>query len=145
MEFDDLAARAAIADTIATYCHAGDSGRIDEFLSCFAADGVLETKGRTSRGSTEIAAFVREIGVAFSSDPAFLPARHHVASVWVRLLSPDEALAGAYFALFAANGLDHWGTYRDRFVLTKGRWCFAHRRVRLEGARDGSPVGWLVE
>ncbi|HEX6657672.1 MAG TPA: hypothetical protein VF065_06300, partial [Ilumatobacter sp.] len=58
---------------------------------------------------------------------------------------PDEARGGAYFALVAADGLDHWGVYRDRFVKIDGRWHFAHRRVKVEGARPGSPEAAMVE
>ena len=110
-----------------------------------APDGVLEVKGRVNRGHDEIAAFVREVGQLFSADRAFLPARHHVASIWVELTGAGEGHGGAYFSLVAANGLDHWGVYRDRFVRLDGRWLFAHRRVTTEGARPGSPVAHLVD
>jgi hypothetical protein len=127
------------------YTRAGDSGRVDDFVACFAPDGVLEVKDRTNRGYVEIAQFVRDIGQIFRGDPGYLPARHHLASLWVELTGAEQARGGAYFALVAANGLDHWGVYRDRFVKIDGQWCFAHRRVTVDGARAGSPVLSSVE
>jgi hypothetical protein len=145
LNIDDLMARAAILQTIAAYTRAGDTGRVEDLVACFAPDGVLETAGRVSRGPDQIRAFVSEVGEMFAADSAFLPARHHVASVWIELERKDRARAGAYFTLVAANGVDHWGTYRDGLVRVAGRWCFARRRVRIEGAREGSPVATMVE
>lgn len=142
---DEIVARAAIADLMTTYARAGDSGRVEDFVACFAPHGVLEVKGRVNRGHAEITEFVRDVGQLFSADQLFLPARHHLASIWSELTGEDEARGGAYFALVAATGVDHWGVYRDRLVRIDGQWRFAHRRVRTEGARDGSPVSHLVE
>jgi hypothetical protein len=144
-DVDALVARMHITDTMLAYTRAGDSGRVDDFAATFAPDGVLEVKDRINRGHVQIAQFVRDTGEIFRIDPEYLPARHHVTSLWVELTGADEARGGAYFALVAANGLDHWGVYRDRFVRIDGRWYFAHRRVRVEGARAGSPVSSSVE
>jgi SnoaL-like domain len=141
----ECAARLAIADLVMAYTRAGDTGRIDEFVDCFAADGVLEVKGRAHLGHDAIASFVGDVGARFTGRSGFLPARHHVASAWCELGNDGTARGGAYFTLMAADGPDHWGVYRDRYVLVDGRWRFAHRCVRTEGARAGSPVADLVE
>lgn len=142
---DELIARTAITDVMLLYTRAGDAGSVDDFTSCFSPDGVLETHGRSSRGHAEITAFVHDIGALFRQQEGFLPARHHLASMWVERTGADESRGGAYFSLVAASGLDHWGTYSDRFVRRDGRWRFARRTVRIEGARHGSPVAHLCE
>ncbi len=144
MNIEELAARAAISDTMAAYTRAGDTGRVDDLVACFAPDGALEAAGRINRGPAEIRAFVRQVGEIFSARAGFLPARHHVASVWIEIRDVETARAGAYFALVAADGVDHWGTYRDDLVLVEGAWRFAHRRVKIDGARPGSPVAYMV-
>ena len=67
--------------------------------------------------------------------------RHHVTSVLVEVESPTAATARAYFFAITERGPDHWGRYRDRLLLHEGRWRFAHRRVRTDGAAAGAWAG----
>lgn len=145
MRDDEVALRLGVMDTIARYTRFGDAADFDTFCDQFTEDGVLETKGRVSRGRGEILAFLGEIGKRFSAPAGFLPARHHVSSVFVEPVDADHANARSYFLLVSGNGPDHWGRYRDTLVRVDGVWRFTHRRVYVEASVPGSPVADQVE
>jgi uncharacterized protein (TIGR02246 family) len=139
MTLEELAAREAIRDVIARYNHAGDRGRLDELVRCFAEDGVMDLEGLAplaGRAAIEahLAGVVREL--ASRTQRATL--RHHVSSVRIALAEADRAEAWSYFAVFTEIGLDHWGRYSDRFVRAGGEWLIALRKVRVDGAAPGS-------
>ena len=50
-----------------------------------------------------------------------------------------EARGRSYFVVLTADGLDHWGRYKDRYRCVDGRWLFQERTVTLDGAVEG---GW---
>ena len=64
--------------------------------------------------------------------------RHHVSSVRIDLSDAGNAAGSSYFLVVTERGLDHWGRYRDRYVLRAGRWLFATRQVRVDGVSPGS-------
>ena len=51
MELWELIAREAIRETVASYAHLVDSGRFDDVVELFTADGVLEVQGSMNRRS----------------------------------------------------------------------------------------------
>lgn len=139
---DEVRARVAIQDVLATYTFSGDRGRIDELLDAFADDGVLELDSGTYTGHDEIRAVLSGVAVAPAprtderpaderpSGPRFL--RHHLTSSRIELVAPDEARAWTYFLVMTAIGVDHCGVYVDRLRETDGRWRLVHRRVKVD-------------
>ncbi len=140
MEHWELVAREAIRDTIARYAHCADRGRFAELVALFAPDGVLEIAGRDPlRGRDAILGLLTgvERSLAQTTGRPFI--RHHVSSVQIDVIGPDEATAASYFLAITERGPDHWGRYRDRLVRSGDRWLFAHRHVRPDGH---SPTSW---
>jgi hypothetical protein len=149
MEMWQLVAREQVRDTIAAYNHCGDRLLLDELVTCFTPDGVLEAKGNwIARGRAEIAARLGGVGsmTAASGIPA-TPAghvaprafiRHFLANLRFDAVTPDRIDTSAYFCVLTATGLDHWGRYRDVLVPAEGRWLIAHRLVRTDAFAPGS-------
>jgi hypothetical protein len=134
-----------VRETLARYNHAGDRGRVGELAEQFTPDGILEIHdGTRMEGRTAITeglggAVRRSIDGAA---PGGLPpiVRHHVSSVLVHDVTQERAEAASYFAVLTRDGLDHWGRYRDVLVPYGGRWLLAHRFVRVDAHRLGSPL-----
>lgn len=70
----------------------------------------------------------------------FLPARHHLSSVYVDPRADGCASTYACFQFVGSHGPDHWGTYRDEVAPVGDRWHFTRRQVIVEGYVPGSPV-----
>ena len=139
MEAWELAAREQIRDTIARYAHCVDGGRFEELVDLFLPDGALEVEGREPhRGRDAIRAFVTGVGQDIAASRGAPRIRHHVGNVLVDLDGPERARARSYFLAVTDTGVDHWGRYRDELVPSGGRWRFAVRQVRTDGAAPGS-------
>lgn len=141
----ELAVREAVRETLARYNHAGDRGRVSELAEQFAPDGILEIHGGARMEGR--AAIAEGLGGAVrrsidSAAPGGLPpiVRHHVSSVLIHDVTPERAEAASYFAVLTRDGLDHWGRYRDVLLPYGGRWLLAHRFVRVDARRPGSPL-----
>jgi SnoaL-like domain len=140
----ELAVREAVRETLARYNHAGDRGRVGELAEQFTPDGILEIHdGARMEGRASIAeglggAVRRSIQSAAPGGPPIV--RHHVSSVLIHAVTPERAEAASYFAVLTRDGLDHWGRYRDVLVPYDGRWLLAHRLVRVDAQRSGSPL-----
>jgi len=140
MDAEEAIAREAMRETMARYNQAGDRGRIDEVVQCFTPDGVLAVAGEPPvEGREAIAAFMR--GVVDISRKAVDEGkrrrglmRHHVSSVLVERTGPASGAARSYFLVLTEDGLDHWGTYRDRFERIGEQWLLAERSVRVDAA-----------
>ncbi len=143
MELWELSAREAVRHAIASYTYAADNGRFDDVAQLFAPEGVLEVQGiggALARGREAILQFFRGVGsdVSVTAPPGRM--QHHVSSVRVEIVSPNEATATSYFTVMTGGGVDHWGRYKDAFAPSGGgRWLFVHRLVRTDGR---TPGGW---
>ena len=134
METWELIAREQIREIVAGYAHCADSGRFDELVGFFAADGILETPdGQAHRGREVIRAFLGATKSRLAGVSAGALVRHHVSNLRIAVAGPTDATGAAYFFVITQHGPDHWGRYRDRYVCVDGNWRFAHRRVRLDG------------
>ena len=141
METWELAAREGIRDTIARYNHAGDRGRIAEMVACFADDGMLEVHGASIHtGHAALHEFFGGVATGTSAPSGLHVLRHCVTNTLIEVASPVAAQANSYFQVITDIGLDHWGTYRDRFVHDgrTDRWLLAHRSVKTDGYAAGS-------
>jgi uncharacterized protein (TIGR02246 family) len=139
----ELIAREQIRDLVAAYAHCVDSGRFDELAALFATDGMLETPdGEEHCGRDAIRAFLGGTRTRLAAATTTALIRHHVSNLRIAMADHDGATGAAYFFVVTERGPDHWGRYRDRYVCRDGQWCFAHRRVRLDG---WAPHSWVAE
>lgn len=141
MDLDELFAREQLRDLVARYTWSGDGGDADALAALFTSDGVLDVGEHGGRWSgrdvirAELAAVADRVA-ARGVRPG--PVRHHVSNLLLEI-DGSHASARAYFVVFTAIGVDHWGRYRDRFVLNSDqRWRFAERIVRVDGADEQS-------
>ncbi len=142
MEVAELVVREAVRDTIAQYNHAGDRGRFDAMVECFAPGGVLIIHG-TDRyeGHDALRAFFS--GVRATTDPTrtLTSLRHNVTNTLIEVdIDGATATARSYFTVITDIGVDHWGSYHDRLApdTATGRWLFASRSVRTDGYTPNS-------
>lgn len=159
MELWELVARESIRDCIARYNANGDSGRIDEMVSVFAPDGIMETGNGRYVGRDQIHAFMSSVVVRGRTDPdettsgsiVLTPTeewiargrvpfiRHYTATTQIDVLSETRAKARSYYLFLTVHGLDHWGRYLDEFAPIDGKWLITHRREITDAAYAG---GW---
>jgi uncharacterized protein (TIGR02246 family) len=132
--------RAAVRDLVARYGTCADRGRSAELAALFTEDGVLEVAGSPpSRGRAEIVAFLDAMAEQFADGgPSSGMIRHHLTLIDIEPDGPEAADGTVYFLAVRADGLDHWGRYRDRLVRTDEGWRFRHRLVLIEGAHPSS-------
>ena len=133
------AARDAIRELVARYHQLGDAGRLDELLETFSETAVLEVDGRVYAGRSAIREMFAAAAAETREGDAAEYIRHFVASHSIEPLGPGRARGRSYFQVLTERGLDHWGRYRDEYVLQDGRWRFARRRVVVDGRVPG---GW---
>lgn len=144
MTLEDLLAREAIRDTMAKYTTAGDRLRIDDFVSCFTADAVMESEhvpaDRMFRyeGHAAIRAWQERWleGEGATHGATFV--RHHLSTSKIDLTGPDSASVRTYWVAWTDIGPDHAGYYVDTFRKEGGDWLIAHRRVRLDWEAETS-------
>jgi ketosteroid isomerase-like protein len=143
MEIWELTAREQIRDTLARYNHAGDRGRYDEMVDCFAPDGVLViVGGGQHRGRAAMRQFFSGVGGTVHSDLTQM--RHCVTNLVIEFESSTAARASSYFQVITDIGLDHWGRYRDTLAPAGDRWLLVERSVKTDGySRDSlfTPLG----
>jgi len=136
---DELRVRVGVTHLLTTYQYLADTGKVERLAQLFAPDGVLEIGGARHTGVDGVLALFRDTGARFA-DADFLPARHHLSTIYVEPQPDGSAKTYACFQFIGTRGLDHWGTYRDVVVPTEdgAGWRFAHRRVITEGFAPGS-------
>lgn len=138
-----LRARECVRDTVARYTHAGDGGKLIELAECFAPDGTLEIKGRSSATGRDAILEMLGGGAALT-DPPHTPSgakffqRHFIANLTFDSITVDRIETRAYFVVFGPDGADHWGRYRDVFVPAGDSWLIAHRFVSVDATAPGS-------
>ena len=141
MQVNELAAREAIRDLVARYNLYGDSGRLDEMLTLFTDDGVLQYSDGHGRlesysGQVQIRQFVEQTKQRWAEEAAAGRAspyvRHHVSTHVIDVLDPDRATGRAYVLVLRASGLAEWGRYFDDYRRVDRRWLFARRVARRD-------------
>lgn len=145
MTVDDLLAREAIRDTLHKYNTAGDRLKIDDFVSCFAEDGIIESghpergfrfEGRQAIRDWQSRWYQRGSGEERVHGATFV--RHHLTTSKIDLTGPDTARVRTYWQAWTDIGPDHAGYYLDEFRKVDGEWLIAHRRIRLDWDAPGS-------
>ena len=79
---------------------------------------MLEIGAEKFTGPDEILGLFTRTSGQFA-DADFLPARHHLSSIYVEPLPDGSAKTYACFQFIGTRGLDHWGTYRDVAVPSR--------------------------
>lgn len=141
MTLEELLAREAIRDTMAKYNTSGDRLKVEDYVSCFTEDGIMESefvpedKAFRYAGKAEIHAWQmrwlsREPGGDTVHKASFI--RHHLSTSKIDITGPDTAKARTYWAAWTDIGPDHAGYYLDLFRKVGEEWLIAHRRVRLD-------------
>jgi hypothetical protein len=139
---EELLAREAIRDTLATYNIMGDRGLIEAYAATFTEDGVLEMPPATVTGRAGIVRFVKEVGIPalnarLTGKPA--PLRHNITTSRIELAGTDSARVTTYFLLLRAGRIEESGIYLDRFARVADAWLIAHRRIKMEFVIDTPP------
>jgi hypothetical protein len=149
MELWELVARERCRDTLAKYTHAGDRFQLDEYVSAFSEDGVLEIRGAAPLAGRAaiLERFRGGIGQRASPSEAQSAAgakrivRHNVTNVRFESVTEEEATVASYFTVFTNVGADHMGRYRDRLVPVGDEWLIAHRFVSTDWHAPNSLFG----
>jgi hypothetical protein len=138
VQLDELIAREAIREIVAAYSHHADSGRFDELVALFSADGVLEIKGEpVVAGRDAIRGYLGGVGRDLADTSTTQMIRHFVANLRIEVTSPTEARGECYFLVVTDGGVDHWGRYRDQYRRDDDDWLFARRTVTTDGFVPG--------
>ena len=141
MTVDELQARESIRDTLAQYNHSGDRGRVSELAACFTEDGVLDLgKDDAARGREQIEARLSQVVWNSKTQSEKPLVRHHVSSIKIELEDSEHARVKSYFVVFTHIGLDHWGSYEDRFRSVSNEWLIEHRHVRVDGVSSAQSM-----
>jgi hypothetical protein len=128
----ELTVREQIRDTLARYNLAGDRGRYDDMVGCFAPGGVLVIVGGAAhQGHDSLRRFFS--GVGGTVHPDLTQLRHCVTNLVIDVEGPEVASASSYFQVITDVGLDHWGRYRDRLAPVGDRWLLTERSVKTDG------------
>ena len=128
---EEMLAREGIRKTIAQYTDAGDNGRYEDLIPCYAEDGVFEIAIGRWQGRSEIEAALRGMRAQRDADAPLLQ-RHHLGTCRIEVEDATRARAITYYTVISDCGPDHAGRYLDRLVKRDGRWQFAHRTVTVE-------------
>ena len=116
----------AILQLYARYNQSLDAGNVDDYLRCFARDGVLSRNGSPLTGPDQLSRFVAEVA------PTGL--KHMVSNIVVNGsedLGPEFAVGYADLLVLQAVGdqlsIMTAGSYGDLLCRTEGEWVFKQR------------------
>ena len=123
----------AIRDVVARYSWAIDTGDVDDFVTCFASDGVLEWDAFDVPLRWQGSKALRHFATYLRDQPSTAGRQHHVTNV---ILEPskDGASGRAYVAVALRQGdgphlLNVMGWYEDIFRREGGEWRLAKRII----------------
>ena len=137
----ELEAREQIRHTIISYAIAGDRVRLADLAGQFTEDGVPKSAAATPRagGTASSRCFPR---TATPGNPPGKPffVRHFITNILVTEITPEEAQAVAYFAVFTPDGPDHWGRYRG--LARSGRRALAAAAPQRASGHSFAAGGW---
>ncbi|CRG84985.1 hypothetical protein PISL3812_02143 [Talaromyces islandicus] len=134
---DEAIARTHILALIHRYASlAREDSDYSAITELFDADGVINFPDDRQLAPNQL----KEI--TSGNPPKLL--RHHITTIDVQFISPDEAHAQSYIIAGTHMKLpDHWGRWDD--VLKRqsdGRWLFQKKTIIAEHI---DPEGWLAE
>lgn len=134
MQHDRLSTYEEIRKLIATYPLAGDRHSLLELANCFTPDGTLETPSQLLVGRIEIVKGLAENRLRRS----FEFVRHHMTTMWIDVVSAQEATGRVYWFTVTEEGLNKSGVYSDDYQLLDGSWLIRRRLVDIDYDRAAS-------
>ena len=141
MNVEELLARETIRHIMGKYSIAGDEYNVDDYLSCFLEDGVLEFdpfpgKGHLRLdGEDAIREFISGFFGAMQSGQVTVPGdymRHHLTTSRVDFVDNETAKARTYALYSTKNGVESSGIYHDVFKRSGDQWLISHRIWRVD-------------
>lgn len=130
-EFEKAQDRAEIQHLQGVYNNAGDRGKIDEVVSVFTDDGVLEVPDARHRGRKAITGFLSGVAETGSDSVDLRGSRHHLTTSRIEFADANSAQGWTYFFVMRAGHVIQEGTYIDQYTRSATGWRIAHRRVKL--------------
>jgi len=131
----------AIAERIAAYNQSLDQGRYDDFLACWAEDGVFDGLGGPCVGKPAIRDFISRY------DERYRLRLHGLRHFTVNILSTidgDQASSNSHLQLVTtgAQGVRilFSGVYADTLRREGGEWLFTRRRLFQDTAGQPAAV-----
>jgi hypothetical protein len=127
--------RAMICAVVHRYAHTGrDKMDFGDMVPLFTANAIVVLPGGTQVAPTRLSDVVR------GKEANYI--RHHVTTVDIRFLGPNEAAVDSFFfAVTDQAAPDHWGFWRDTFNRqADGSWLISRREINVDG---GPPHGWF--
>lgn len=150
MTIDELLDREAIRDVMAKCTQAGDRLKAEDYASCFAEDGVVQSERAPGEfnmrhvGRAAILAWQKSKrggeakGTEVAGNIPLTFARHNLSTSKIDLTGSDSATVRTYWIVFTDIGPDHSGYYLDDLRKIDGDWVIALRRVRTDWAAQDS-------
>lgn len=136
MTVDELTAREQIRELVASYTHFGDGGRLDDLVALFEPDAWLDANRERFEGPERIASFFGGIVSGREEKSGVTYVRHHIANVTITLTGDDTASGASYWTVYADNGFESSGRYRDTYRRgDDGTWRFTSRTIRRDQPR----------
>lgn len=132
---EELAAYTAILHTMSIYHINLDQGDFQAFGGAFTENGIFETtSGIRLVGRSNICETFAHRREERSKDfaPGSIFQRHHLTSRLIEMAGPHSATAYSYVMLMSEVGLDHFGTYHDKFQKIGDRWLISHRKSQVD-------------
>ena len=130
MTLEDLIAKDALKEAVASYCHHIDARRIDDWCATFTADGVWDGGhlGKFS-GQAELREFVQSLPKILGEG-----ALRHSVSNFLITVDGDKAHLIAYLDLMQVGeggsvALIDAATYDIDYVRQGGRWLIKYMRI----------------
>ncbi|MDP7067448.1 MAG: nuclear transport factor 2 family protein [Acidimicrobiales bacterium] len=129
---DDVAAHAAITETILSYAEYVDAGDNQKWAQLFCKDAIFD-EGRSVQGRSAIEALLPKLLRLFTATS------HHISNIRIDRTAPDRASSTSYVYAWhrKLDGTDFefWGRYVDELKFEDDSWRFASRKVEQFGAR----------
>jgi ketosteroid isomerase-like protein len=136
MEVQIMEERWDIQNLLERSCWSIDHGQVEEWVNCFARDGVFVVRDEEIHGRAAIKEYVSgNIG-------QFALSRHMIYAPSIVITSADTAQARCYFRFQGRNvrgkDIEALGSYEDEVAKEEGGWRFARRVVTFAyfGGRD---------
>jgi hypothetical protein len=141
MTLDELLTRESIRKTMARYTVSGDRLRVEDFITVFTEDAILESEAvpesdafryEGRKALSEWLTRWRVPGETAQPTTKATFVRHHLSTSHIEITGPDSAKGRTYWVAYTDIGPDHCGHYIDAFRRVGDEWLIAHRKVRLD-------------
>lgn len=139
MNMKEAIAREAIRSTVHRYCGIVDEGRYEDLGLVMVMQARLMIRGGpTIEGLPAIIAALTAGAIRRRAAAAGNFQRHNITSAPAMVIGPDTATARHYLMVTSELGLDHCGTYEDRYQRHGDQWLIVQRVAGLDWVHPGS-------